>query len=228
LLLAVGGVAALSSLTIPTRVQGSILRVAAPLALCLVMSSVHGIRWNPANQCGLAIFAAYSKGRVPLDMFMLWAVVATLVSQLTPPSRLRVPAFMAFFFAFNCMTVSHGMSYTRGRAHRAAHSLEAAAWIHENLPPSTRIGYDTAISRKGAPHGLKRMYNVYRAMMFATYPRPVTTVSSPARLRECDYFYTMAAAENPLALPLSWTNGDYTLYKVVPEAFESAPSGAGR
>jgi hypothetical protein len=72
------------------------------------------------------------------------------------------------------------------------------------------------------------MYNVYGAMMFATYPRPVSAVSKVQDLRECEYFYTMAAAKNNLALPLSWTNGDYTLYRVLPEAFESAPSGAGR
>jgi hypothetical protein len=213
-LLVVAGLAAIAAVKQPTLLQTAILRFVTPFLLCLAIFTLYGPqKWATVNQTGMAILA---QGPPPPEYWVAFAVSVTLVCQVSLTSRFGRVLLLSLFIAFQVATIDKGLEMIRARTRRIARSLEAATWIHENVPTTSRIGFDHSVSHERAPRGYKAMWNVYRAMFFCVYPRPAILVKSEEHLRDCDFFYTTVRAEIPAPMPVAWTNGDYTLYRVPP------------
>jgi hypothetical protein len=216
LLLVIGGLAAVLWLRPLTRLQGIVLRVAAPLALCFALAEIWDDRPSGINESGLALFGL----ALPPLVLLLGAVTATLLNQLSDRRDLYARAAQVFFIGFCLLTNWAGMTHTIARAQKGAHSLEAAGWIAANVPVDATIGYDGRVGRWKAPGGVKEMMGVYRAMLFGTYPRRCVLVNTHAELQEVDYLYTLSEDYSRTekigdsTLTDAWTNGAYVLYRV--------------
>ena len=57
------------------------------------------------------------------------------------------------------------------------------------------------------------MYNVYRAMMFATYPHDFIRIEKGSELDKCDYLYTVKGRTFGFDLEEVWSNKDYAIYR---------------
>jgi hypothetical protein len=213
-LVMVGAIGALSIRDRFGRVERIFLQVAVPLAVVWAIYVLAPYKFNPSPYSGLALFGNHKIGVTPVGLAVATALCAVVGLQALASRDLRLPVVLGLTLVFNAVTVAHGTKYTIRRAARAAYSLEAAAWIAENIPARDTIGYDYTVRRERAPGGVKNMLNVYRAMHFATYPRPVIAFRTEADLDGADYLYTLASREPPEGLESVWTNGDYTLYQV--------------
>lgn len=214
----VAGLAGVFALEPPTVVQKVILRVVAPAAFCLVLASgVLASRWVPVNDAGLSILAL---GSVSIGVVLLVTAAAAALSQLVDERRAFASAALAFVLVLGAFSDRQGMRYTMARANIVSHILEGSTWIAAHLPPDARLGYDGRVIATPAPNtgNIRVVGDVYRAMMFATHPRPTVVVDSDAALARVDYLYStlVAPAWGGVELTRVWANTDYALYRVSP------------
>jgi hypothetical protein len=219
-LLFVAGLAGVFALQPLTVVQRVLLRVVAPIALCVVLGTgVLTVRWTPVNDAGLSILAL---GNVSVLVVLLVVAFATSVTQLVEEKRFLVPAALVCVLVLAVASNRQGMTYTITRARIVAHALAGSRWISANLPADARVGYDGSVMAAKAPVlGIRSVGDVYRAMLFATYPREPVVVHSPDALARVDYLYSTAAAQTFAAtgaasLTKVWANEEYALYRVSP------------
>jgi hypothetical protein len=183
----------------------------------------------PINQAGLAILAA---GPVPWQWGLAGVALATSVSQLAEHPRWHVPAALIFLLGFAGLTNWQGMRYTIVRARKVANTVQGSEWIAANVPPDGTIGYDGRIFDALAPGVHPRtLADVYKGMMFRTYPRGMVIVKSAEQLAEVDFLYSTLPPKpwtgngGAIRLEQVWTNGAYVLYRVASGQAGRAPGG---
>jgi len=227
LLLLIGGLAGALALKPLTQVQRILLRVVAPVALALVLRWLVTARWVPINQAGLSILAA---GPVPQAWGLAAAVLAALLHQLADRPRRYAPAALAFVLAFGALSDWVGMRYTIVRARKVAAAVQGSEWIAANVPPDGTIGYDGRLFDVPAPGVYpRRLSDVYRGMMFRTWPRRMVIVRSAEELARVDYLYSTLpprpwpASAARVELEQVWSNGAYVLYRVASAQSVEAP-----
>jgi hypothetical protein len=219
-LLVVAGLAAARCVRPQGVVLHLLLRLAAPIGLCLVLARVTTKFWiPPANQSGLALLAGHYW---PLAYYAVAVALLVVVQCLSDRPRWYAPAAMAFLLTYSVLTSHSGLKYVEARSRRAQPGIESARWIAQHLPPDARIGYDASMLDAPALRGHKTMRSVYRAMAFRVYPRPPILVYGDDDLALVDYFFTRSAGWRTRAAlvlwrrvyrPL-WSNGEYALYRI--------------
>jgi len=215
-LLVIAGLAALSWMKPLTRTQRIVLQVMAPLALCFALARIWDNEPSSINNSGLALFGL----AIPPIVLLLSTVTATFLNQLSERREVYALAAQVFFIAFCVLTNWAGMTDTIARATKGARPLEAAEWIAANVPPHATIGYDGRVGKWKAPRAVKKMWGVYRALIFRTYPRQGRIVYTAADVRDMDYLYALSAGYSdmqslaPSGAAEAWTLGPYVLYRV--------------
>lgn len=229
-LIVLGGIAAAFVLQ-RTRWEVVVLYVLAPISLCLAVNWLGQLQWvHTMQHSGLAFFQGHPYG---WKAALLGTAAAIIMVQLAPWRRWRVPVWLGVllvYFASTNMraigTADHPGS-ARIAAAKIAGTQKVADWIHLNLPKTACLGCDASVARDH-PVGLYSMARVYLVFWFSTYPRDVIIVENDADLRRCDYLFTRTGAANARGLPIAWSEGYFSLYRVIADPPDSLAACAAQ
>lgn len=209
LLLSLGGIAGIVCLAGQAGRLMEVLRILLPALAAILLLCFNPVKWVPINQAGLSLDTLFRGGVMPDWMLVVTAVGFALVYQ--AGLRRSSGPLLAAMLLFALGTDLGGTLYTLNRARRVDYSMQGAQWIAHNTPPSARIGYDYKLLAVPSPKSIKTMLNVYRGMMFRTFPRRFVPFRSIPDFADCDYLYTLNDRASELGRTVVWTNGDYAL-----------------
>ena len=225
LMILIAGVAALTTLRRARlhRAGVVLIRYVAPLALALSIGRV----WNDPeissfNQTGLAGFCGQPD--YPLASALIGMGALAVIFQLPTRRKWFARACVVAFAGWSVFSIDRGLNtYVLPRAELIARSQEAASWLATHTAKDVRVGFDRRVFRDAAPTW-RTMGLHYQALIFAMHPRGYGFVGDNDTLRQFDYLFTSARRAPTPRLPVAWTNGDYTLYRVVEGVSVYAPN----